>query len=124
MQFVRYCIAGGIAAAAQFVVLAALVEFMAVEPLVASAIGFVIAVLINYVLQYRFTFEATDAHSSALPKFAAIACAGLLLNVCLFWLGNSAAGLPYLLAQVIATGCVVIFNFTLNRRFVFMAQST
>lgn len=119
IQFVRYCAAGSLAAATHFVLLAVLVEAYAVPPTLASAFGFGVAVLVNYVLQYYWTFSASGAHGRALAKFTAVACLGLGLNTCIFWASYRVLGMPYMLAQMAATGLVVLVNFSMNRRFVF-----
>lgn len=121
-QFWRYCAVGVVAAALHFAVLAVLVEFFDVVPTFASAMGFCAAVLLNYWLQYRWTFRADGSHSIMLPLFALIAVLALGVNTAVFWVCDVVAALPYLLAQVIATGTVVVVNFYLNRRYVFVAE--
>jgi putative flippase GtrA len=121
-QFWRYCAVGVVAAALHFAVLVVLVELFAAVPTFASATGFCAAVLLNYWLQYRWTFRADGSHGIMFPLFALIAVLALGVNTVVFWACNVVATLPYLLAQVIATGTVVVVNFYLNRRFVFVAE--
>lgn len=121
-HFWRYCIVGGLAALLHFMVLIALVEGFQVVPTWASAIGFCLAVILNYVLQYYWTFAADGSHGRMFSLFAVFAVLTLVINTGVFWLCNEAADLPYLLSQVIATGTVVLINFQLNRRYVFCAE--
>ena len=121
-QFWRYCAVGVAAAALHFAVLVVLVELFAAVPTFASATGFCAAVGLNYWLQYRWTFRANGSHGVMFPLFALIAVLALGVNTVVFWACNVVAAQPYLVAQVIATGAVVIINFHLNRRYVFVAE--
>ena len=119
MQFIKYCLAGSVAVFVHLAVLVLAVELFSVPPAEATAIGFSIGVLVNYFAQYHWTFSATDSHKTALPAFVAIALAGLALNSCIFWAAAEFFNLPYVASQIVATGLVVLFNFSLNRRYVY-----
>lgn len=121
-QFLRYCLVGGIAAALHFVILIGLVEFVNIAPVVATTVGFGFAVVLNYVLQYHWTFSASGPHRLKLFKFASIAVFAMFINGGIFWLCNAVAGFPYLLSQIVATGIVVAINFRLNRHYVFSEE--
>lgn len=118
-HFLRYCAVGGVATALHFIVLVVLVESFTVNATVASAVGFCLAVILNYFLQYYWTFASSGSHKGKFPLFAAFAVAALTVNVGIFWTCNEVFGLPYLISQALATGAVVTINFHLNRRFVF-----
>ena len=45
------------------------------------------------------------------------------VNTMIFWLLNSRAGVPYLLAQALATALVVGLNFETNRRYTFKSDA-
>jgi len=119
--FLRYCLAGSAAAAVHLLVLVVCVEVLGIPPTPASATGFCIAVLVNYTLQYRWTFAATDSHGIALLKFCLVACFALTINTGIFWVAYAIVGSPYLVAQVVAIGFVVLINFFMNRQYVFVA---
>ena len=121
-HFWRYCIVGGLAALLHFAVLIVLVEAFHIRPTWASALGFCLAVVLNYALQYYWTFGADGPHGRMFSLFAVFAVLSLTINTGVFWLCNEPAQLPYLLAQVVATGTVVLINFQLNRRYVFRAE--
>ncbi len=122
-HFSRYCVAGGLAALVHFLVLIVLVEGFAAVPTWASAVGFCLAVIANYTLQYHWTFGAEGAHARLFSRFALFAMLALLVNTGVFWICEAALHLPYILAQAIATGTVVVINFHLNRRYVFVQQA-
>lgn len=121
-QFFRYCLVGGIAAALHFLILIGLVEFVGIAPIIATTVGFIFAVVLNYVMQYHWTFSASGPHRLKLLKFSSIAVFAMFINGGIFWLCNTLAGAPYLLSQFVATGIVVAINFRLNRHYVFSEE--
>ena len=121
-QFVAFVCVGAVATGAQYIVLIMLVQAFNVWPIVASDIGLVLGAVINYALNRRFTFASCEPHLKAIPRFAAVAGAGLLLNS-LVVVVLMAARAHYLIAQVVATGAVLIWNFVLNRTWTFRASS-
>jgi len=118
-QFVRYGGAGAIGTAAHFTTLAALVEFAGVGAIGASTVGAIVGALINYALNYRFTFASRRAHHVALPRFGAVAAAGIVLNAAVLSAMLAFVQPHYLVAQVVATGAVLIAGFLANRKWTF-----
>lgn len=117
--FLRYTVAGSIAAIAHFSVLWGLVEWFGVYATYASATGFCVAIFVNYSLQYYWTFRAKGPHGVMFLRYLVVTLTMLGVNTLLFWTLNEAMGVYYLVAQVIATGCVMILNFTINRYYTF-----
>lgn len=120
-QFLKYSVAGGFAAVAHFGVLVLLVENYAVLPTIASGIGFCIAGAVNYTLQYYWTFRASGPHALMLSRYTLVTLAMLLVNLLIFWFLNEQLDVYYFIAQIVATGIVVILNFTINRRWTFVS---
>jgi len=112
---------GAIGTAAQYLVLVLLVEGLAVNPVLASTLGFGLGAIVNYLLNYHYTFRSDKSHLEAAGKFFSVALVGALTNSLLMYLGTDWLGLNYLLAQVLATGVVLIQNFLLNRYWTFAA---
>lgn len=116
-QLVRYVIAGGTAAATHLLVLVLLVELAGCPATLASALGFAAATPVNYGLQHRFVFRRSGGHGRFFTRYLAVTAATMALNTALFAL--LAAWLPYLLAQVVTIGMIVLVNFLLNRHVTF-----
>src|SRR5690348_12658693 len=104
-QFSKFLGVGAVATSAQYIALLVLVQSFGVWATVASDIGLLLGALVSYLLNRRFTFNSTLAHSRAIAKFAIVASVGLLLNTLIFAAALN-LGLHYLLAQVAATGIV------------------
>jgi putative flippase GtrA len=113
-QFIAFAGVGAAATAIQYVVLIGLVEFFAIRAAVASGIGFVLSAVVNYLLNYHFTFASTSPHATAARRFVTIAAAGLFLNVALMALLADRLHWPYLIAQILTTGLVVVWTFCGN----------
>jgi putative flippase GtrA len=117
-EFVRFATVGVAATGAHYMVLIALKELAGVDPVSATVIGFAVGAVVSYVLNRRFTFATRPAFASGLAKFAAIAVVGAFINAGIFAL-LLAQGLYYLVAQVIATLVVLVWNYAGARLIVF-----
>jgi len=118
-QFLRFATVGGIATAIQYLILIALVQGVNMNAVWASSIGFVISAFCNYLLNYHFTFQSNVEHRRAVIKFFIVAGVGLVLNSLTMLIATEYLGMHYLLAQVLATGLVLVWNFTGNRLWTF-----
>lgn len=112
-RFVRFVLVGGLATAIQYALLILLVRVFGMAPTPASSIGFVLSAIVNYLLNYRFTFHSSRPHGPAAAKFGALAGAGLLINGAIMRL-MVGLGVQYLLAQACATLVVLLWNFIGN----------
>lgn len=122
-QFARFVGVGLTAAFAHFSTLAILVEMDAVGPVLGSAVGFVVGGIVSYILNRRFTFDATRSHAGAVPRFIVVAGVAFVLNETLMWLFVDKVGLFYLLAQFLTTGITMIWTFTGYRVWAFAHRS-
>ena len=118
-QFGVFLIVGGLSTAVQYVVLTVLVHVAGVGPVPASACGYALGAITNYLLNYQFTFRSSAAHGVAGLRFIAMAGAGLALNTAIVWTAVHPLGINYLVAQVIATGVVLVFNFVVGKLWTF-----
>jgi putative flippase GtrA len=118
-QFVSFTGVGAIGTLAHYGTLISLVKLFSMRPLTASSVGFITGAAINYLLNYRYTFASERPHREASWRFLSVAGAGLLLNSAVVALATEILDQHYLLAQVLATGLVLIWNFTGNRLWTF-----
>jgi putative flippase GtrA len=118
-QFVRYAGAGAIGTAVHFAVLIALVQFAAIDAVVASTAGALAGALVNYVLNYRFTFASRRAHRLALPRFGVVSVAGIALNAAVIVVVLPYVQPYYVIAQMSATAVVLCAGFLVNRTWTF-----
>jgi putative flippase GtrA len=116
-QFLLFSAVGAVGTAAHFAVLIFLVQLKAVDPVSASMAGFTTGALINYGLNYYYTFRSGSPHHASLPKFLAVALAGLCLNTMIMTLLTE--WLHYLLSQALTTMSVLVWNYLCNRYWTF-----
>ena len=109
---------------ALFLTLIFLVEACSVGPVLATSAGSLVGALVNYTLNYHFTFKSSKAHSDTGPKFFLIALITGILNALLVYLGVDLMGMHYLLVQIGATLIVFLFNFVLNSTWTFRLENT
>lgn len=122
-SFVRYALVGAVGTLAHYLVLLGLVELGNVRPTLATTLGFATGAVVNYFLNFRFTFQSDRPHREALPRFLLVAAAGMLLNSGIVALGVDVLRLHYMIPQVCATGGVVLTTFLVNRVWTFQRRN-
>jgi putative flippase GtrA len=112
--FLRYLVVGSGALGVHLVILEVLLLAGTHPPWIASAIGFVVACVFNYLLQRLWVFRSSRSHAITLPVYIAVTTIMLGVNTVLFVL-LLRLSLPPLVAQTATTACVFILNFFSNR---------
>lgn len=118
-QFLRYATAGAFGTAVHYAVLIGLVQLALFDAVLASTAGAIAGALVNYALNRRFTFASERAHRQALPRFALVAVAGIVINALMMAAVLALAGPHYLVAQVVATATVLAAGYLANRAWTF-----
>ncbi len=120
-QLACFCLVGVAGTAVHYAVFLTMVQLVGV-PIVASAMGFVLGALISFILSHRFIFVSPESYRETVLKFFGVASAGLVLNVCIVTLCITMFKLHYLAAQIVATGMVLLWNFSGNRMWTFSKE--
>lgn len=118
-EFTKFCSVGLICTAIQYLLLVLLIEIVFAHEVIASAAAYVCSSLVNYLLNFHLTFQAKVRHKTASVKFTLMILLGLFLNTLIFYVALSHFNLPYIYAQIIATGLVLIQNFVLSKHWIF-----
>lgn len=117
-QLARFTGVGVIGTIVHYAVLIGAVELFGVHPVPGTILGFLCAALISYILNRRYTFEATHSFGHGLLRYYLALGVGLLINA-------GTVGLlthwrvPYVAAQAVATALAFIWNFIAARFVVF-----
>jgi putative flippase GtrA len=117
--FLRYVGAGGLGTAAHYLVLTLVVELLQIVPAYATVVGAFAGAILNYVLNYHFTFASKAPHRRTLPRFFVVAAVSAALNGLGMWYATHRLSLHYLLAQLLCTGAVLVLGYVLNRIWTF-----
>lgn len=118
-QFILFTAVGGVGTVGHYLTLITLVESGLLSAVPASVAGFTVGAIINYVLNYRFTFNSKKSHKEAMSKFFIVAIIGAIINTALMYIGVNILHTYYLLAQIAATGIVLLWNFLINKYWTF-----
>ena len=122
-QFMLFSGIGIIGTAGHYLTLILLVELISLNPTVATTAGFIVGAFINYILNYHITFRSNKRHAEALSKFLMVALVGAILNYSIMHVGITYSSFHYLFIQVVATGCVLLWNFALNKLWTFNTKN-
>ena len=120
IPFLKYCIVGVIGTAIDVLIVFLLVEFFSFNPLVAAVGGFLLAVSNNFFLNKIWTFRNKSSRYGRLYiKFLLVSGVGLCFTLLIMYLLWSVLGVYYLLAKVLTSGVVLIWNFLANKFWTF-----
>lgn len=116
MELVRFGVTGGVCFLVEFAALTALVELVHMPVLWATALAFLISVIVNYALCVRWVFTGAKGGDSRVQlQFLLTSGMGLGLNELLMWLMNIRLGVQYQIAKIIATLLVMVWNYVTKR---------
>ena len=125
IQFVRYVISGMTAFLVDMALLAFLTECFGEKLLLLwTAIGFAIGLCITYLFSIFWVFDDRrfKSRTAEASLFAVIGLTGLGLTELLMWLLAGKAGIHYLVAKVITTLLVFLWNFTAKKYIIFRSR--
>ena len=113
--FARNAAASGVSFLVDLALLWAMVSELAWNKLIAAAAAFVFANALHYLIARKWVFHESEQRMLAgYGWFLVNALAGLAVIMILFVLLSGPAGIPYLVARVIASLCAGTVVFALN----------
>ena len=118
-QFLRFALVGTAATFTTYSVLIVGVEGLHTNAVTASIVGYLLGMVVNYILNYRYTFGSDQHHHVVIPKFLVVMVVGMSINAAVMYAGTNWFGLHYLLAQLAAVAMVLMVSFTANRLWAF-----
>lgn len=121
-QFLSYVGVSLAALAVHYALLAALVEIGRADPVRAALAGYLAGAVVSYGLNRRLTYASARPHAEATWRFGVVAAIGFGLTWLIMAGLTRGFGLPYLPAQLLATGVVVFWNFLGHRLWTFAAR--
>lgn len=131
-QILKFAVVGGISFVVDFVVYGVSCNVLGIHYIIAGVLGFVISVIVNYLLSMKFVFKSKDDMSkgSEFVIFVILSLIGMVLNsvilfVCIdliytywMWLQNLIdIELMNLVAKIVATAIVMVYNFITRKIF-------
>ena len=119
IQIFKFTIVGGIATVIDFVFLYIFREFCHFPVLVSNTLSFCISVIYNYIASVKWVYDVNKDKNAKKQFiiFIIFSVLGLLLNNLIMWITVEFLSIYYLLAKIIATAIVMVFNFVTRKIF-------
>ena len=118
-QFAAFFSVGVAAAMAHYGLLIALVEGGGVHPVPATLAGYVAGGIVSYGLNRKHTYGSNRPHREATWRFAVVAFVGFLLTWLFMHVFVEGFGAPYIPAQLVTTGIVMLWSFVAHKIWTF-----
>jgi putative flippase GtrA len=120
-EFLRYFWAGSLTFLADFLLLIVLTELVGINYLWSNLAAVSVGMVLGYLLCITWVFQNRRYTRVVLefPLFVLICIAGILLNETLLWACVEFGKTHYLVAKVIVTVFVFVFNFFLKKMILF-----
>ena len=131
-QIFKFAIVGGISFVVDFLVYTIMCNVLHIHYIIAGVAGFTVSVVVNYILSMKFVFVSKDdmKKDKEFVIFVVLSLIGMLLNsvllyICIdgiymhwMWL-NQILPIDWMniVAKVIATGIVMVYNFVSRKIF-------
>jgi len=118
-QFAAFFGVGIAAAVAHYGLLIGLVEGGLASPVPATLAGYIAGGLVSYRLNRTHTYRSSRPHREATWRFALVALVGFLLTWVFMHLLVEWLGAPYIPAQLLTTGIVMLWSFLAHKAWTF-----
>ena len=119
VQIFKFAIVGVVATLIDFLFLYIFREFFKFPVVLANTLSFVISVIYNYTASVKWVFDVNKEKSEKKQfiTFIIFSVIGLLINDLIMWISVDQLNIYYLLAKIIATLIVMVFNFVSRKIF-------
>lgn len=116
---IRYGLVGLLGTLIHFSSVIALVELAQLDPVISSAVGFLLVLLISYYLNRNWTFRSKDGRSRQFFYYAIVSLVGLGINSTIMFIDVHILKMNYLFGQCFVVVVVPVSNFLMNRKWTF-----
>ena len=117
MEIVRFCLVGGGCFLLDYGLLYVLTEYAGIHYWYSSGISFTVTVLLNYWLCVTYVFHGAKHQTKKQASiFIGSSIAGLAINQFCMWALVDGLGIYYMIAKLVATAVVTIWNYVMKRR--------
>ncbi|TSI10710.1 GtrA family protein [Lysinibacillus sp. BW-2-10] len=118
IRFLKYSLVGCICTLIYFISVFLLVELFHQEPLLGTAIAFIVMTVFSFYLNKRFTF-GSNFSSKKLLRFFTVALVGFVLNFAIIFLIVNVMAFHYFIGELVTILIIPVINFILNNYWTF-----
>lgn len=122
-SFLTFLFVGGFATCLHYAIMLGTVYLLDWPLVYGSTLGFSVSAIVNYLLNVKLTFRFTQSHKNAAPRFCLVAGSGLMLNYGILSVLLS-LGAHAVIAQILTTIGVLIWNYVVSGLWIFRQQRT
>lgn len=118
-ELIKYAFWGGISTAINLAILFALITYTDIHYLIANAIAYTIAVLINYVCNKKLVFRSTQDVKKELSGFLAVRVVALAIDSGLYYLLVDVLKGNVYVSRILLSIVIIGATFFVNKFFIF-----
>jgi len=116
-EVISFCIVGAVTFVVDYGLLYFCTEYLNVGYFYSAAFSFSIAVIINYFLCVRYVFTHTLPQTTMQAVlFIGSSIIGLGINQICMWFLVEKVGMYYMIAKIVATAIVTLWNYVMKRK--------
>lgn len=116
-EIIRFGLTGGICFVVDYATMVLLKEILGVHYLVATGIGFIVSVILNYYMCVFWVFRGIDRpDKKAVSAFFVVSVVGFVLNEFFMWFFVDITGIHYTLSKIVTAALVLIWNYVAKRK--------
>lgn len=118
IKFIKYSLVGSVSTLIYFLSVFIFVELFGNDPLMSSAISFIIMTIFSFILNKKFTFNSDFSYEKLL-RFFIVSAVGFTLNFLIMFLIVNALSYHYIIGEIATTLIIPLINFALNHYWTF-----
>lgn len=115
----RFCIVGALTALIYYATLFLGIEVAGISVIATSSMGYIIALIFNYGLHYRWTFKSGHPHKTAIARYLVMTSCGYLINWTFMSPIYNNLDVHYFVIQTLAIIVITLWNYTLSNCWVY-----
>lgn len=123
LEFIRYGFWGGITTAINLIIFFVL-NYLGINYILANAIGFIIAVIVNYILNKKYVFKNdTDNERIQIVKYMLMRLLSLGIDSILFYLFVSVMSFNVYITRIFLSIVLILAMYLISRVYIFVGKT-
>ena len=121
--FLKYFISGSFAFLVHLSFIIVSVEFFGFNKNLSSSLGFLIASMFHYIIQYYWAFKSEKIHKEAFLNYIISLSFSFFVNLIIFYILYNFFRIDYKIAQTLCILVIFPTNYFLSKKFIFSKNS-
>jgi len=118
-QFARFLLVGVLNTCLGYTIIFSSMYLLGLSPILSNALGYLIALLISFILNRTFTFKSRGRSSSELLRFLAVFAVAYCVNLAVLYELLNSSFTHEAVSQIIAGVVYVVLSYVMNKFLVF-----